>query len=166
MKASHMAKGGIFTALSVIFLYLSGVLPTNRLAFIALASILIPISIMATSISTSVLIYVSTSILALLLANKLTAFLYIIFFGSYGFIKYYIERINSILIEYVLKIIFFNLCFFVIYKLYSVFLITDAMKKVPVWLLIIGAQVGFLVFDYALTIAITAYIRKFHNKNL
>jgi hypothetical protein len=46
------------------------------------------------------------------------------------------------------------------------FLITDAMKKIQVWLLIIGAQLGFLVFDYALTIAITAYIRKFHNKNL
>ncbi|QAA34104.1 hypothetical protein [Clostridium manihotivorum] len=166
MKASHMAKGGILTALSVIFLYLSGILPTNRLAFIALASILIPIAIMATSISTSVLIYVSTSILALLLVNKLTAFLYIIFFGSYGFIKYYIERINSILIEYVIKIIFFNLCFFVIYKLYSAFLITDAMKRVPTWGIILAAQVGFLVFDYALTIVITAYLRKFHNKNL
>ncbi|MBK1811198.1 hypothetical protein JHL18_11205 [Clostridium sp. YIM B02505] len=164
MKASHIAKGGLFVALTIIFLYLSGILPTNKLALVTLASIIIPISIMATSISSSVLVYIASSILALLLVNKSIAFAYIIFFGSYGFIKYFVERINIIVIEYILKTLFFSLCFFVIYKFYNIFLLTNISNSFPLWQLILAAEAVFLIYDYALTVAISYYIKRFNKK--
>lgn len=165
-KASNITKGGIYTALSLLFIYLSNILPTNKFFILIIVSCIIPISILTTSLKNSITIYVSTSLLSLLLLGiKLNVLSYILFFGSYGFIKYYIEKINKLPLEIFLKLVFANICAVIIYFLYTLLFI-DVMKlKFPVYIFIIAMEIIFLLYDYALTLFIS-YVSKHYLKKL
>ncbi|MCR4943562.1 MAG: hypothetical protein K5986_03735, partial [Clostridium sp.] len=86
--------------------------------------------------------------------------MYIMFFGFYGIIKYFIEKIHKIYIEIMLKFGFFNIVFILALTVFKTF-IGDLNIKLPMWLFIIAAEVAFFIFDYALTILISFYIEKF-----
>lgn len=95
MNTSFITKAGILTALGVILTYLSILLPTNKLFTLGLTSCLIPITIVLTNVRTGILVYIATSLLNLLLIGlRGQVFLYILFFGSYGLIKLYIEKLE------------------------------------------------------------------------
>ena len=66
-NVSNITRGGILTALSVIALYISSLLPTNKIAVLVILALIIPISIIWTNIKTALIIYISTSILGVLL---------------------------------------------------------------------------------------------------
>lgn len=78
-KALNMAKGGLFTALTIIFLYISSIVPLNRFYLLGLASCIIPLAIISTNVKNSVLVYVSSSLLSLLLGLRGSAIAYIVF---------------------------------------------------------------------------------------
>ena len=107
-KASNIAKGGLFTALTILFLYLSSIVPLNRFYLLGLAACIIPLSIITTNVKNSILVYVASGLLSLLFGFRGSAIAYIIFFGLYGFIKYYVEKLRITLLEFVLKLAFFN----------------------------------------------------------
>ncbi|SMC23760.1 hypothetical protein SAMN02745134_01976 [Clostridium acidisoli DSM 12555] len=161
-KSSLLAKGGIYTALSVLCIYLSSIIPTTKLYVLGVASCIIPISILTTNIRNSLIVYAAASILSILLLGiRWNVFAYIIFFGSYGFIKYYIERINKLPLEILLKLIFFNLCMFIIYYIYKL-LFMDVLKiKLPLAFAVIAIEFIFLICDYALTLFIAYANRRF-----
>ena len=154
-KASNIAKGGLFTALTIIFLYISSIGPTSRLTFMALAAAMIPISIITTNIRNSFVVYAAASLLSLLLSLRGTAFLYIVFFGLYGFVKYYIERLRKVALEIVLKLLFFNSSLYLIYLIYLVFTFDIPKLNIPLYYIIAGLQVVFIIYDYAMTIIIS-----------
>lgn len=155
-KALNIAKGGLFTALTIIFLYISSIVPTSRLVFIALAASMIPISIIATDIKNSVVVYVAASLLSLLLGLRGIAFLYIVFFGLYGFVKYYVERLRKTILEFALKFLFFNVCVYLIYLIYKVFTFGIPKVNIPLYYAIAALQVAFIVYDYAMTVLISS----------
>lgn len=167
-RTSNITKGGLYTALSLLFIYLSNILPTNKFFILVIVSCIIPISIITTNLRNSITIYAATSLLSLLLLGiKLNVLSYIIFFGSYGFIKYYIEKVNKLPLEILLKLIFANLCGAVIYLIYKLIFVVDiiAAIKFPVAVLIIAMEVVFLLYDYALTLFIS-YVSKNYLKRL
>ena len=157
-KASNMAKGGIITALSIILLYFSSIMPTNKLSFIIVASFLIPLSIINLNFRTSLIVYSSISILSLfLLPLKGIAILYILFFGAYGFIKFLIEKIRKTLIEILLKLTYFNMVLAVLILLYKQFFATMIdIKYLTTYLVvsIILSQILFVAYDYLVTLMI------------
>jgi hypothetical protein len=150
------------TGLGVLFVYLSTIVPTSKIYILGLASCIIPISIMTTNVKNSFLTYAATSLLCLLVVGlKGSTAAYIAFFGLYGFVKYYVERLRNVTLEFVLKLLFFNTSIAVIYLLYSVFF-ADLMKvNLPLYLLLIAIQFIFIVFDYALTSFIAYFDRRF-----
>ncbi|NFF04104.1 hypothetical protein EXN41_01715 [Clostridium botulinum] len=111
LKSSNIAKGGIFTAISFLLIYLSTILPVNKLSLLATASAIIPIAIISTNAKNGFFVYLSTSILCSIVVgiSRISVVFYIIFFGLYGIIKYYIERLNKLYIEIILKFTFFNI---------------------------------------------------------
>ena len=153
-KSLNIAKGGLYTALTIIFLYISSIVPTSRLFFMALAAAMIPISIISTNIKNSVVVYAAASLLSLLLALRGIAFMYIVFFGLYGFVKYYVERLRTVVLEFVLKFLFFNGCLYLIYLIYKVFTFGLPTVNTPIYYIIAGLQVVFIIYDYAMTILI------------
>lgn len=168
MKASSTALGGILTAISLILLYSTLLIPTNTLTILALLSFIPPIALMEKGIKLAFMVYICSSIGSLLFAPPNISLLYILFFGIYGIIKSFIERINKPLTEFILKLSFFNIAFWIIYSLIKMILgidlqsifskllshlaplgLTPTYSFILVYLLL---QVAFLFFDYGLTL--------------
>jgi hypothetical protein len=152
---------GILGALAVISLLLAAVLPTNRLSFYALSSFFVAITIIEYGIKAGWLLYAATALLSLIvLPDKLAIVPYVIFFGIYGIIKLYIERINKIVLEYILKVIYFNICLVAAYYFIKQVFFESIKINLPWWLLIIALEIVFIVYDYVYTLFIRYYREK------
>lgn len=154
-KSKSMAYGGLLTALSIVFIYLSTILPYNKLLMLFLSALIIPIGLILTNVKNSFYIYIASSILALLLLGlRGNVLAYILLFGPYGIIKNFIERINNLFIEIILKLIYFNFTFFILYKLYGLFITSPINANISIKQLIVFIQPIFILFDYLLTLYI------------
>lgn len=163
-KSLKLARGGIYTAIGFLCIYLSSVVPVNKFYLMGIAACIIPISVITTGLKNSYIVYISTSILSLIvLGFRGSVFSYIAFFGIYGFIKYYIEKLRNLYIEIPLKLVFFNISLYLIFLLFKSF-IAIPTTKLPIPLLIIISEFIFLIFDYALSVFITHFSNRFLNK--
>jgi hypothetical protein len=162
-KTLNIARGGLFTALGVLFIYLSTISPTSKIYILGVASCIIPLSILTTTIKNGFFIYLATSLLSLLLVGfKGNVAAYILFFGLYGFAKCYIEKLRNIFLEILLKLVFFNITVGAVYFLYTVFF-TDLIKvNIPIYAAVIMLQFVFIAFDYALTLFVSYANRHLH----
>jgi hypothetical protein len=152
----NIARGGLYTALGVLFIYLSSVAPTSKIYILSIACCIIPLSILTTSIKNSFLIYLATSLLSLLIVGfKGNVAAYILFFGLYGFAKYYIEKLRNIYFEIPLKLAFFNLTIGILYFLYKVFFADLIKINISIYAVMLMLQFVFIAFDYALTLFIS-----------
>ncbi|NLM34769.1 MAG: hypothetical protein GX206_04955 [Clostridiales bacterium] len=159
-KTTNIAKGGLSLALIIILVYIASLAPSSKLTILTISSAVIPYSIITTNAKNSLIVYVAASILSLILIGpKAETIAYVIFFGLYGFLKYFIEKLNKAVFEIILKLAYFNASLFILYTFYSKLFTASIPEGFPIYLLVIGAQVVFFVYDYALSIIIH-YIRK------
>lgn len=161
MKAKDLTLGSILIALTVVILYSTSILPISTLTILTLASCLIPICIIRSSVKTGFLVYIGATILGFFIIPINIIVYYGLFFGIYGIIKYYIERLRNLSLEIILKLVIFNILFSVIFLL-ATSLLGNIVINLPLWLLWIIAQPVFLIFDYALTLIIGYYLNRFH----
>ena len=164
MKSRYIAESGLLVALTLVILYATSVIPISTLSILTVASCLIPISIIRTSIKNAILVYIASSILSFFLVKTNIALYYTLFFGVYGIIKYFIEKAKNIPLEILLKLISFNILLAIIYFITKSFLVVIS-PDLPLWILWLGAQIVFLVYDYALTLAISFFLKRF-NKHI
>ena len=163
MKSNNIAQSGILIALTLAVLYSASVLPISTLSILTVASCLIPISIIRTSLKHSILIYLSSSILSFFLVPINIWILYSLFFGIYGMIKFFIEKLDNLIYEIILKLLAFNILLYIIYIIFKLFI--GFKVKLSLWIIILIAQIAFLIYDYALTLIITYFLNKI-NKHL
>lgn len=163
MKAKDIALGGILTSISIIILYLSSIIPINTLTLLTLTSCLVAIAIIHSSIKLGGLVYATTSIIGFLILPTNIIISYILFFGLYSIIKNFIEKSKNILKEIILKLISFNILFIIGYTVFSSF-IGDINLSISPIIFIILAEIGFLIYDYALTLIITFYLSRIKNR--
>lgn len=161
MKAKDLTLGGILIALTLVILYSSSILPISTLTILTLASCLIPICIIRSSVKTGFLVYIGSTTLGFFIIPINIIVYYGLFFGVYGIIKYYIERLRKLYLEIILKLIIFNIIFIIIFTVATLFL-GNVVINIPLWLLWLLAQPTFIVFDYALTLIIGYYLNRFH----
>ena len=161
MKSKYIAESGLLVALTIVILFATSILPISTLSILTVASCLIPISIIRTSIKNALLVYIASSILSFFLVPTNIAIYYTLFFGIYGIIKYFIEKFKNIFIELIIKLIAFNLLLGIGYLITKSFL-GIISPKFSFWILWIIAQGAFLVYDYALTLAISFFLNRFH----
>lgn len=173
MKAGSIAFGGVLTALSFILLYLTRLVPTNTLTLLTLLSFIPPIALMEKGLKTAMLVYICSSIGSFFYVPLHISLLYVLFFGIYGIIKGFIERINKPFVEYLLKLLCFNIVFFIglflikivsavdLQAVFSTLLSRLAFLKFDLassrLLLYLLLQIAFLIFDYALTLLVGYY---------
>ncbi|MBS6502960.1 MAG: hypothetical protein KH415_15290 [Clostridium sp.] len=163
MKAKEITLSAILVALTNIILYLNFLLPISTISILTLASLLIPIALIKGSIKSAFLVYIASSIIGFFILPINIILLYILFFGIYGIVKYYIEKLNKLYLEIFFKIIFCNISLFISIFVFKSFIAIE-ITKLPLWLLWIIAQPVFLIFDYALTLLISFYMQRIHNR--
>lgn len=163
-KASVIARGGMLTALGVLLIYLSSILPTSRMFLEGLTSCLILASIILMGTKNSIAVYAATAVLSFLVCGvRLATISYVLVFGLYGFAKYYIEGLDKIVLEYVLKLLYFNACLAVLFMISKLFMPNLFDIEAAIYIIAIAAQVVFLIYDYMLS-AFATYFRKRYGK--
>lgn len=161
MKSKNMAESGILVALTLIVLFSTSILSISTLSLMTVASCLIPIAIIRTSVKNALLVYISSSILSFMLVPTNIAIYYTLFFGIYGILKHFIENFRNILLEILLKLISFNILLGITYLITKTFL-GFVYPSVSLLLLWTAAQIVFLIYDYALTLAISFFLNRFN----
>lgn len=165
MKAKNITLGGILCAITILLLLGTSILPTSKLTLFAVTSAIIPLAIIRSTVRTAILVYLCSSIIGILILPKTTLILYILFFGIYGIVKFYIEKINKISIEILLKLIFFNASLSITFITLNTLLFSYLNIKISILYIYGLGQILFFVFDYALTLLITYFIKKFGIKD-
>ena len=159
MKAKDITLGGIMVALGIITLYLTTIIPINTLTILTLASCFIPITILRSNIRTASFVYVATTLMSFFIVPINYAIMYALLFGIYGIVKYFIEKLRKMPIEIILKLLFFNAVLSIGLIFMNAF-IQELNINFPTWLLFLVAQPAFLLYDFAITTAITFYLEK------
>ena len=149
----RVAFGGVFVALSMLFLIIASVFPFCRLVFVFCTSAVVGLSVVNYDVKFSLVQYLATAVLSLLLVpNKSFAVLYTVVVGNYPIVKFYLDRIKSKLICYGLKLVIFNLYMFVTYKIGSSILGITFDMKYPLEVLWLVMLIAFFVYDYVYTV--------------
>lgn len=164
-KSRIVSLGGVFSALCVIFLYLATYIPGNRLFFYSLSSIFVALVIIESGTGVGWLFYGATSVLSLLvIPNKIALIPYLLFFGCYGIVKYYIEWINILPLELIVKGVFFLICQVVLYIVYTRIFIIDIGAKIPIYMVFAIFLIIFYIYDYVYTRVIELYSKGYKQK--
>lgn len=163
MKTKNLTLSALLIALTLVILAINSLLPISTLSILTIASAIIPIAVIRASIKNAFLIYIASSLLGFLILPKDIIILYALFFGIYGLIKYYIEKLNKITFEIILKLVFSSIILVIYYLLFSSF-IDISNVNLPLYLIFIAANILFLIYDYALTLVISFYITNIHSK--
>lgn len=163
-----LARGAVLTALATVLIYLGGVLPTWRLAITAIAGLAALAAMLLSGEKWAAAVFVLSALLSLLLAPvKVCAILYAVFLGYYPALKCLIERLRAKPLQWGVKLILLNVVLVCLYFLArSVLLDSISVPALPVWILWIGVNVVFVVYDYGLTGLIRVFIRRIAGKGV
>lgn len=176
-KASKTALGGMTTALIVIML-----LPTMFRSMIyvlpAFAGIIIMLCVVELGRAWAAGIYVSSSLISLLVVpNKEAVVIYIAFFGYYAIVKSILEskRLPRV-VEYIIKFAIFNVAVI----LASIFLMkvlgmpyeqvmgiegkSGFIVKYAIPITLVAGNISFFALDIFMTSAVTLYLRVWQKK--
>lgn len=167
--AKITALGGILLALSMVCLYGASFVPGFEITLYTISSVFVPIMIIESKTKGGWILYLACSVMSLLLLpNKMAAIPYILFFGIYGIVKYYVEKIENQALQTGIKLGFYAAIMAVIYKFFYSLLFGSVeligIGKISPLVLLIGGGVFFIVYDKILTYIISYYYRRFFGK--
>jgi len=156
LKSKEMAYLGVLLGLNQLFIILSSIIETNTVILFAGAALIVGIVIVEFGGKSGAVFYLASCMLGFFLTfNKVEIITYIMFFGLYSIVKHFIEiKFSNKKTAIASKYIFFNLSLAVMFFTVRLFI---SLKFY--WWMIMGAQVLFLVYDYAFTIFINYYMK-------
>ena len=166
-KSIRIAFGGIITALSVLIMFVSGVIPATEYAFPLFAGVLlIPVAEEIGS-KWAWMVFATVSVLSLILVPKPDPTVtYITLLGYYPLIKGKIERINKKWIAYIIKFLLFNVATAASMLLLAfVFSVPmddlNAYGKYTIVIFLAIANFFFIVYDICLNKVAYMYLNMF-----
>ncbi len=156
-KAADLAFMGIMLAINQILLYFAGMTSFNETFFLGLASLLIGVVVIEKGIKNGVIFFISSAMMALvLMPNKLNAAGYVFVLGMYTIVKYYIEKIDNLKKENLIKAVYFIAAGLLASVLSKQLISTYSVIAVfPMFVIVMA------VYDYAASVLLTSYRRKF-----
>ncbi|MDR2933183.1 MAG: hypothetical protein LBV27_08770 [Oscillospiraceae bacterium] len=169
-KSSSIALGGVFSALCLLFMFLTGLVPFATYALPALAGAMLVAVVIENGHRTALMVYVSVSVLSVFIVpDREAAAVFIAFFGYYPIIKEKLEAMRSRLVEYLIKFGLFNIMIIAAYLaltyVFGLPLLTEEemgeFGRYTAVILLVAGNVVFCLYDFALTKYVTLYVRWF-----
>ena len=158
----------MIAALSVTLMFLAGLVSVATIAIPAIAGCLLIPVVSETGLPWAFSTYGACAVLSLLLVpDKQTALIYALFFGYYPALYALLGRISKKPLRYAAKLAVFNLAAAaeVLLSVYVLALPIESFfvfgRYTPVLLLVL-ANIVFLVYDFALDGLIITYMRRLH----
>ena len=159
-RTKPLTLTAVLSALGVVVLYLTAVIPTGALGLCAVAGILPAVVFLECGFGWSVAHYAVTAALALLLVPDKTFVLWYVFaLGHYGVWKGLIERLPSQIAQWALKLAVFVVSMGLLLWLFSAVF----AAALPHWsrgVLYAALTVVFIVYDIGVTGVLAAYRRR------
>lgn len=159
-KTKKITLAAILSALGVIVLMLGSIFTMLDLTMVAIASLLVVVAVIELGEFYPYLVWLVTGVLAcLLLPDKFSAILYMIFGGIYPILKAMFERLHF-LIAWVLKLSYFNTMLTLLIVLCNyIFKLPDTDLSFN-WLVYLLCNGVFVLYDIAATEMIIVYMVK------
>lgn len=150
--ARFVARGGLLTAAGVVLLCLASVSPTGQIGLVAAAGVLPAAPMAVRRVRLGGMVYAATAVLGLIVApSKGMALAYTLFFGLYTLVKYGVERLRKLPLEWALKLLFCNvgalIAFFILRQGFLPGL--RALAGGRLVLLVLITNVVFIAYDIA-----------------
>lgn len=157
--AGQVALVGVLAALSLVLLLLASVSPSGRMGIVAVAGLVNAAAVISGGLQAGFLCWAVAGILGLILSpDKGNVLLYLVFFGLYPMVKSLIEQLRKAPLEWLCKLAFFNVvltfCWFV---LRDVLLAGLPAVFEQLWVLYVGGNVVFLIYDYGFSKLVMFY---------
>ncbi|MBE6905626.1 MAG: hypothetical protein E7476_05105 [Ruminococcaceae bacterium] len=172
-KSTQVAIGGLSSALCVLLMFMTGLIPFSTYVFPGMAGIVL--IAVATEIggATALLVFIATSVLSLFIVpDRESVLLFIMLLGYYPMIKPKLERIPKPFV-YLLKLVLFNVVivafyYATIYLLGIPDLLSDwgSLGKYTSYVAIGLANYTFFMYDYLLSKVLFIYIHWFRPRIL
>lgn len=163
-KSYKMALGGIFSALALVSMLLSYIIPTATYACPALAGIMLIPVVIEIGKGWALCAYAAVSLLSfMIVADKEIALCFTAFFGFYPILKAVYEDKLKKPLAYLVKILTFSACMIAVFftSIYILGIPQESFTLFGVyipWVLLILGIIVFIIYDYALTKVISAYV--------
>ena len=156
----------MLAALAALFM-LTSYFPYLTYAIPALAGLFIMIAVIEIDIKWAALAYASSAIITALVAEPEAKMLYVLFFGYYPIVKAVFEKLKSRVIEYILKFVVFNAATVFSYGVVATLIGVDLSDmgdfgKYSAIILLVAANVVFVIYDLAVTKMAVFYIIRLH----
>ena len=165
-KAAKVALCGVVSALSVVLMLMTGIVPIATIALPALAGCLTIAIVAETNVRYGFAVYCVVSVLAILLTPDREAILfYILFFGYYPTLYGLLMRIKRKPLRVLAKFGVFNLAMALETALAEKQIPLSEMEVFGKWSILILAvmlNVVFVLYDYSMNGLIVLYIRRLH----
>ncbi len=105
----RVALGGIVSAFCLISMFLTGVFPLLYLVLPMIAGVLLLIVVMEVGIEWAWVTYIAVGLLSLFVTyDKEAALIFILFFGCYPLVRYYLNRLPAKPLRTAIKLLLFN----------------------------------------------------------
>jgi len=165
-RTSTIALGGICLALTVIFMFAGSIVPGIELTLFAISSLFTAIMIIEAGVGGGIILFAAAVLLGFfIMPNKLALIPYAFFFGYYGIVKFFIEKINSGILQIIIKTVFFAIVLCVGFLCFKELLLGSInLPDYPVWILIIAGILMMILYDYIFTFLINFYLRRIKHK--
>lgn len=170
-STQRVAVCGIVSALGLALMMLTTIIPIGTYALPCFAGIFISAVVVEYGCKWALGVFAVVSILSLFLAGDKEAVLYFAaFFGYYPIFKCVAEKkIKSIVLQYIIKFILFNLAAVVSFFMAMFFLSvpTEEFTIFGLYLpfvFLVVANVFFLLYDFAVTVFVSNYVVRLRGK--
>lgn len=166
IRTSKITKGSILVSINIILFLLCKIINITDLTLLTFSSLIICLSIIKFGTKYSFLILISSTITSITFGLIEYSLIYVIFFGSYPILKFYIENFNTVVIEIFLKLTYFNILFLLIFFTYLKLFFPIKITFIIVLLSCIISSFLFLIYDLMLTKIINYIYNNNFMKNL
>ena len=167
-KTYRIALSGICLAFTVICVFAASVVPGAELTCYAVSGLFAGFVVLETGIRGGILLYIGSILLSfVLIPNKAALFPYVIYFGIYPIAKFAIEKKKSPVVQIALKAVFSTVVFVAAYIVFKeLFVMSFQLPQMAWWILIPGAAVLFLMYDYIFTLALALYRKRIKREKI
>lgn len=166
-NSTRIAIGGVFSALCLLVMFLSSLIPFSSFSLPMLAGAMLTVVMFENGSKTAFLVYISVSLLSVFIVPDIdTKLLFILFFGYYSILKPLLEALPGRLKQAAAKLLIFNAAMLLGYRLSLAITGLDAsgnelLKKYTPLLLLLGINFTFVCYDILLTRYMRLYIHWF-----
>jgi hypothetical protein len=173
-KAMQIAAGGVFSALCLLLMFLTGLVPFATYSLPMLAGAMLIAVVIENGRRAALMVYVSVSVLSMFIVpDREAALMFAAFFGYYPIAKENLERLKTRVGECIAKQLLFNTAIIGSYLIAAYLLgmseLLEGMGDFGQYtavILLVAANGVFLLYDFALTRYISVYIRWFRPRFL